>query len=71
MPDSGEKVTINVFAHQGSDMDLKTNKFTKKWKSNSASNSIGQPFRLTARPKNGKSRSRPATIRICICLFHG
>ena len=29
LQDSDEKVTINVFAHQSSDVDLKTNKFTK------------------------------------------
>lgn len=71
MPDAGQKVTINVFAHQASDVDLGTNKFTKKMEEqfNIKFNWTTVPFDGAA--EKGKSRLRPAIIRICTCSFHG
>lgn len=57
LQDSGEKVTINVFAHQSSDVDLKTNKFTKKMEEQ-----FGIKFNWTTVPFDGAAEKRQISL---------
>nr|WP_110001340.1 MULTISPECIES: ABC transporter substrate-binding protein [Paenibacillus] len=54
---SGDKVSINVFAHQGSDTNLQTNKFTKKME-----DKFNIQFHWTTVPFDGAAEKRQISL---------
>lgn len=69
--DADGKVPMNVFVHQGSDMNLATNKFTKKMEEK-----FNIKFNWTTVPFDGAAEKDrypwlPGTIQICTCSSLG
>lgn len=69
--DANGKIPMNVFVHQGSDMNLATNKFTKKMEEK-----FNIQFNWTTVPFDGAAEKdrfhlHRVTIQTCIYLFRG